>query len=674
MKLVRLKLKNFLSFEKLDHSFVNGPVLIQGRNLTEPESKETNGSGKSTIEAAISYAIMATPMRKGVLDRDLIRWGEQEAEIFLSIYCPVRKQTLTIFRKLSVKGSAKLLLHIIPDDFSEQEGKEISFATVNDGNRYILNWIGISSEDLRNYFILNKENYKSFITASNTDKLALINRFIKVDRLDRADEVINDEVKPLQSQLSDALSRMNRIDGQITAYNEQLQSERERNIDEERQSIIEGIESQIETVLSKYEAATNRIEDCKRLMKLQYGVIDEKKAAIAAATAELESINKEDWKGEVDRIAEKRMAVTKDNAVVQMEDNGLFTHYCAVEKKLLRLNSLLKGKIVCPNCKHEFILDSDMTIPEIEKEVRDVAAEKEELLKKRAECEVRKNEFNTQLRELTAKLEEFRKKESLSLEQVRKVESSIIHLKSAVTTAEAEIKRYLSEIESLTLSMDAYDKESEMLAVQLEKAQSATIETREAEIEGTLTLLGKQRDKVQKEIDEVNDCISAMQQWGQRFKEFKMSLACEQLKLIQDAANLSLQRQHSELRLSIDGFKVNAKGQVKSEITVLVINAEGEYKSFWSFSGGERARMEMALIQAFQEMINATNPYGGLHFLMIDEVLEGTDPLGLALLLESIHDIESPVYVISHVMNMRAGINTMTIVKDGGCSYIEMKE
>lgn len=78
----------------------------------------------------------------------------------------------------------------------------------------------------------------------------------------------------------------------------------------------------------------------------------------------------------------------------------------------------------------------------------------------------------------------------------------------------------------------------------------------------------------------------------------------------------------------------------------------------------------MALIQAFQEMING-RPRGGLHFLMIDEVLEGTDPLGLALLLESMSDVHHPVYVISHVMNIRAGVTTLTVVKENGYSYIE---
>ena len=74
----------------------------------------------------------------------------------------------------------------------------------------------------------------------------------------------------------------------------------------------------------------------------------------------------------------------------------------------------------------------------------------------------------------------------------------------------------------------------------------------------------------------------------------------------------------------------------------------------------------------FADIPHLSGPYGGLHFLMIDEVLEGTDPLGLALLLESLQEVESPVYVISHVMNIRAGINTMTVVKEDGYSRVEM--
>lgn len=80
MELTYLRLKNFLSFKELKHKFVNEPVLIKGKNLTEIESKETNGAGKSTMEAGIAYAILANSLKKQTLDRDLILWGEEEAD------------------------------------------------------------------------------------------------------------------------------------------------------------------------------------------------------------------------------------------------------------------------------------------------------------------------------------------------------------------------------------------------------------------------------------------------------------------------------------------------------------------------------------------------------------------------------------------------------------------
>ena len=129
MRIERLRLKNFLSFKELDHTFRNEPTLVQGKNLSE-ESKESNGSGKSTIQAGVAYALMATPLRKQALDRDLIYWGEDEAAIELTMYCPIRKQRLVISRTLRAKGSSTLNLTI--------NDEPVVVATVLEGNRFIL--------------------------------------------------------------------------------------------------------------------------------------------------------------------------------------------------------------------------------------------------------------------------------------------------------------------------------------------------------------------------------------------------------------------------------------------------------------------------------------------------------------------------------------------------------
>lgn len=668
MELVELKLKNFLSFKELTHRFVNSPVLIQGRNLTD-DSKETNGSGKSTIEAAISYAIMATPMRKGVLDRDLIRWGEQEAEIELRIYCSVRKQTLTIQRKLSVKGSAKLELYLSP--LGEDALIPVSFATVNDGNRYILNWIGITTEDLKSFYILNKENYRSFMSSSNTDKLALINRFIKADGLDNADDIIKKRKEPLVAAQRKAEQSLYSIQGEIQALERELEAERERNTEQEKQSRIEAIESQIDETINLYDSWQKALEDDRKQLQVASEVYAKVEKEVKDAQRAWDERTVTDFSDTKNELNNDLNDLNSDLNDKKKSINELERKVREALRSVSLFDTMLAGVISCPNCGHRFNPKADMTVEEAQAGKTQKEAEVESLNVQVQSVQADIDHGVEDVKLIEEELNRVRKEEDEERDRLQTLEAALLNAKRNLLNVNSNLSRLKNIVEKDEGTLTNLAERAESLQKNLENIQNETIQTRESDLEFSIKLARKRLDKAQEQLDEATNRVVEMEQWGQRFKDFKMSLACEQLKLIQDAANLSLQRQKSELRLSVDGFKRNAKGQIKSEITVLVINGEGEYKSFWSYSGGERARVEMALIQAFQEMINSTNPYGGLNFLMVDEVLEGTDPLGLALLFESMKDIHTPVYVISHIMNIRADIPTLTVVKEEGCSYIE---
>ena len=666
MELTYLRLKNFLSFKDLKHKFINQPVLIKGKNLTEIESKETNGAGKSTMEAGIAYAILATSLKKQTLDRDLILWGEEEAEIWLDIYCPIRKETLNIHRILRQKGSASLELMI-----NEEEGS-VKVATVNDGNAYILKWIGIAAEDLKNFYILNKENFKSFVSSSNSDKLSLINRFIKAEQLDESDSIIKEKIKPLEEKKASAMGKVRTIEGELGVYEKQLAEERERNLEEERQSLIEQINERIDNVIKEFDEAEKKIESNQSAIVLAEQSIENKKKKVDEASKKLSELEAVDYKGQYETLSKERSETdSKVEAIRKRRKDAqeLSSQYTADANKL---NAILKGTVKCPKCGTEFVTSGD----EI-----DVDKTRKEAAKKIKEATVQDNLAEEALRELSLfeervkkydeKFSKIRISEQGTIKAIREIQNEITRIRGEITRSNQLIASFKEDITHQENIQLRCNNESEQLVEQLEKAEHAEMETREAELEGFVALTKKKLEKANKEYSECEKRVSDMTQWGLRLKEFKMSLACEQLRIIQNFANMSLQKQHSELRLSIDGFKRNAKGKIKEEITITVINGDGEYKSFWSFSGGERARIEMALIQAFQEMINGTNPWGGLHFLMIDEVLEGTDPLGLALLLESMNEVNHPVYVISHVMNIRAGVTTLTVVKENGFSYIE---
>ena len=664
MRLETLRLKNFLSFKELNHTFRNGATLIQGRNLTE-DSKETNGAGKSTMEAGISYALMATSLRRQTLDRDLIRWGEDEAEIELTVFCPVRGQRLRIFRRVRVKGSATLELYL-----NEQP---VQFASVLEGNRYILDWIAITPEDLKSFYILNKENYKSFLSASNTDKLALINRFMKAEQLEAADDVIKEQSVPYIEKRDAAQKRVFSVEGELNAYKSQLDYEQSRNLDEELEQQVATINAQI----GEYRMKIQFCEQDSRQMKESRGEVEveitRRKESLATVKQSLEAMLADSTlEQQKESIRQERQGL--DNAVSEARNfrSEELKRLDEVNGKLAELNKMLAGTVTCPHCHHRFLLnDTERSVAELESERTNATCDAEAHSKTIDEVNAVLDELADDLSVYVGKEKELadvmnRRDTELSTlrRQVADAERTIYGKEVILSQCRENIKRNDATIANLQRDIQ---QEEERIAV----LKKNGIQTKAEEYEGLITLTEKKLERAQKELEKAEAELGELQQWGQRFKDFRMSLACEQLKTIQDVANLSLERQKSELRVSIDGFKVNAKGQVKSEITVLVINGEGEYKSFWSYSGGERARVEMAMIQAFQEMLNATNPYGGLDFLMIDEVLEGTDPLGLSLLIESLKDVENPVYIISHVMNIKAGVSTLTVTKENGISRIE---
>lgn len=669
MRFKVLKLKNFLSFESLEHTFKDSPVLIQGRNLTEIDSKETNGAGKSTMEAAIAYALMATPMRRQVLDRDLIRWGEQEAEITLEIYCSVRKQTLTIYRRLSAKGSAKLELYL--SSFGESVKSPVQFSTINDGNRYIFDWIGISAEDLKSFYILNKENYRSFLSSSNTDKLSLINRFIKADGLDSIGDVLDERKRPLEDSCRQAEQEVYTIQGEIQALQRELDTERERDIEQERAAKIEKIEAQIDDTIRQYdERKLIKEANAERLRAAQERYAEVKAQVKEAQRAWDERVvqdfgeRREKLNAELDELNEvlsvRRQDMREAEAKVQ-----------EASKSLSRFNTILAGAVTCPSCGFEFKPGADISVKEAKMGVlqskKIMAAAEEEA------GEIRKTmtAADVEVGKIQGVLDALHTEETTARREEMNLHNALININRTLAEVDNNMSRLQFTVENDDKTLEQLDAHVIDLADQLKKAENEQIVTRAADLESSIALATKRLAKAQKRLDEARAKVIGMEQWGQRFKDFKMSLACEQLKVIQDSANMFLERQKSELRVSVDGFKRNAKGQIKSEITVLVINGEGEYKSFWSYSGGERTRIEMAFIQALQALINSTNPYGGLNFLMVDEVLEGTDPLGLALLFDALKGVDYPVYIISHIMNIRADIPTLTVVKENGYSYIE---
>ena len=178
-------------------------------------------------------------------------------------------------------------------------------------------------------------------------------------------------------------------------------------------------------------------------------------------------------------------------------------------------------------------------------------------------------------------------------------------------------------------------------------------------------------EKIKNDIFALNVERENTERWYARFKEFKMYLAVEQIKNIQAEANDTLDAMDSDLRIIIEAFKLDSKGKMKEELTPYIFRDEME--TYWYYSGGERARAEIAMILAVQSMINTTNPWGGLHFLYVDEVLDASDPMGIENIIRSLEFLKQPCLITTQISRVRDNIRSIVVTKDNGIANVKFE-
>ena len=613
----------------------------------------------SSIQQAIYYAITGNNLRCA-LDKKLIRRGQDSAKIQLDIFCDKRQQSLSIIREISMKGSSKLSITI--------NEEKVQYATVKDGNDFIMNWIAITSEDLKSYFIICKEYYKSFFRTSNTEKLALISRFINFSFLDKAKVTIETSISELNASKRLVENEKFKIEGQIELFEEQLMKEESRNLTEEKNNEI----AKCEEAIKEYKRKIENCQEVIRANKTENSLIEKNLIEFRSHLKELEEkLNQFDIKELESGIEE----IKKELEDVKKGQNESLQQQESIQKKrndiriaLRKIQINLSGTITCPKCNHKFLTLKDTTL-------EDEQAKKLELDRQDKRYIAEENETSIALKEYEDVISEFLQIKSGVEEeceavrcQIRKVQEEIYGVNSTIRVKEAQIERNEKNIDNSEFDIKEYQERIEDIEKRIKEIESKEEEINTKPIEENITKAEVEHQKKERLIKELDDKIFKKNEWINRFKDFKMYLASEQIKNIQNHANDILQKENSDLRLLIESFKKDSKGNIKDEITSYVVRDEAE--SFWYYSGGERARVEIATILAIQQMINSTNPYGGLEFLSIDEITEGLSEEGLYDIIEALNFIKYPILITTHVFNQNAKCETLKIVKEDGVSKI----
>lgn len=715
MRLTRLVLKDFISYEDLDYVFEEKPLLVQGINLTD-DGQKTNGVGKSVIPTAIEQCIAGTNSR-GVNDSELIMYGRQQSIIKLFAECDIRKERIQIENVINLKGSNQFIVKL--QNYGEKTWEPADYSTSPEGKKFVSDWFAITKEDLFNYFIINNTRFKSFFASSNTEKVGLVNRFSDASIVQGIEDI---DLKELDEQKESYTKLVNSVLGKIELIETNIKEQQERDFSVELQEKSEEFDEEIEEVETE-------IDELKTVIKnriLQKPIIEEKVKELEKSKSqnltkkleieeEVEKINEEVTKSlktveeaktlltnfkEVDFKKEKLIFETdkelelEEKIKLKTEKETKVLIKTKVLKLLEDLEVKLSGVITCPSCSHKFLLDGDLvklqekekTATKLKKDVESFIEKKESeiqlVLNKISKIEENISLINTR----QSKWNEDKSKLSVSLnsstESLNKIKANLNSKELELKTLELKENTRLSNIKSEQDKLTKIDSENksteEKITVKREKISNLEDQKTKLEegdnkeqlekLNESLIIQRKTLSGHQKNLSWVEEEIANKKQWALNFKQFRMFLANKSLGVIEYHCNRYLQEMGSDLIVKVEGFKVLADGTSKEEITCRIIrNIERNFKSF---SGGERGRLLFASILANRFMINETHPYGGLDFLSIDEVFEGVDSEGLLSLIESAKLLSIPVLLITHV-SVEEDDNVLTIVKENGVSKIK---
>lgn len=664
MKFVELKAQNFLAFEEISYNFVDKPVLIQGDNRDD-DGQESNGACKSGLFNVMEFCLFGEVSRDQNIS-DLIRFGQSEMICSVSIFCPIRNQTLLVERKVGKRGGAAQLSinGIVKWNFEDKMTSEI--------NSFVLEWMDITKKDFQSFYLINGENVKPLFKLSNTDLVALISRFSNANLIEGLDKIVQQDIDVIDSKIREQESLKNQIIGKIKGFEEQITDQSSTDFEKQKSLKIQAKKDEIEAKELKLEQLDKNTNDLKQKNKEYTALI----AGTSKSLTELNSVLEKqktstDFSKKYNKLDEEISEVRKKVEEQTDRNKKAKKQLNEAEDILSDIEKNLKGSVVCPKCSHEFsISDPELDIEQERKALPKV----ESVIKKASETikEIREKikEFDNEISEFEGKKSEIRKEEREHEERLRKIKRQITDIEeeiegynSTIIKNENKIKNSLIEKESLKEGIKLLEQQLE--TIKQSKKDDSLITDLKQKIQENESLF----EKHDKEIEKLNIELFEVKQWIFNFKKFNGHLANKSLKIIQGYTNKHLMDMNSDIQVRIEGFKENSKGELVEKITPYLIR-EGEERKLGSFSKGERGRINIATTMAVKGIMDKSNKWGGISQLFMDEAAEGLDGAGLSLIFKSVEKIGLPLMMTTHVTDKNVSSNILTVRKENGVSKL----
>lgn len=551
-------------------------------------------------------------------------------------------------------------------------------------------------------------------------------RGARIERLDEQIQKCRSDIEVVEEKRKKAESRLILLNG--------LQKE-VKGLDESNLSLLEAYneikamceDNELEAV-SEFDKMS---EQYKNLLSEQKNSIKQINRQIDDATATLKQSKDEQqryaesYKKHCDdetKLTEKDIALKeKINAEISKIDvkldkieediNANKKRQAELSALISRNETLLNGAVICPKCQHKFFVNEDITVDDVKKTLDDLRSEertkKEEAAKLIKEFDfvdedgAKKSEeidsINAKMKARSNELDaEYRELKSLS-GKVDQAENSVISLQKQLANAENELDRLNGKIEVMrnrlfgeitgilegrVMNGKNYIEQQDSSIVflkgqmsQYQQSKKELIEAPETDFEASLQeSLEKYQDELksaQKIASEIETKYNRLKEQELHFTMFKSYIANKKIDALSHIVNDFLEKIGSDIRLKLEGFTVTKTGKFRDKISVQVMRDGIDCGSYHKFSGGEKARLNLACILSLHTLTNSNCEEGkGLDFIIIDELLDKSDEVGMATYCEALNKLGQTALLITQGGISEGYPHKLLIVKKQGVSTI----
>lgn len=376
-----------------------------------------------------------------------------------------------------------------------------------------------------------------------------------------------------------------------------------------------------------------------------------------------------------------------------------------------KIMTMISGAIECPNCGHRFILNEKKSVNDLEFELAEtnnlIESAKEELADYNKEYtaldkdyvnkESEAKQIEKAIKSHKNELETLHESVRSLLKEADDAESKVAAWKRSLTAAQNELDRINGKIDVLRhrlfgeiaglidgrIMNGKNYVEQQLSSIEFEKgklnqykaSKKELMEAPETDFAASLNESLKkyqaELESAEKEAQNVQNEYDKLKGQEVNFTMFKSYIARKKIDALSYIVNDFLEKIGSDIRLKLEGFTMTKSGKLRDKISVQVMRDGIDCGSYHKFSGGEKARLNLACILSLHTLTNSNCEDGkGLDFIIIDELLDKSDEMGMTTYCEALNRLGQTSLLITQGAVSEGYPHKLLVIKRQGVSSI----